>query len=125
MLLSIEEPQCNKEYSATQVCCHSLQIVDVNSSELDWLARHMGHNISVHREYYRLHDSTLELAKVGKVLLAVDEGNSLKWLGRNLDQIQLDGKLLKNFLKAFLLQNDTAPNAMTKVKLCCEVNGSS
>ena len=66
-------------------------IIDLNGSELDWLARHMGHDISVHCEYYRLHDSTIELAKVSRLLLAADEGNAFKWLGRNLDQIQLDG----------------------------------
>ena len=40
------------------------QVLDLQEKELDWLARHMGHDIRVHREYYRLHESTLELAKV-------------------------------------------------------------
>eukprot|EP00794_Sanderia_malayensis_P021033 gene21033-23086_t len=53
------------------------QIIDLNNSELEWLANHMGHDISVHREYYRLHDSTLELSKVSRLLLAVDEGSPL------------------------------------------------
>ena len=38
------------------------QVLDLQEKELDWLARHMGHDIRVHREYYRLHESTLELA---------------------------------------------------------------
>eukprot|EP00795_Rhopilema_esculentum_P013171 gene13171-3969_t len=86
----LKNPSAIKSTQLRKYVATVSQIIDLNSSELDWLARHMGHDISVHREYYRLHDSTLELAKVSKLLLAVDEGNSSKWLGRNLDQIQLD-----------------------------------
>eukprot|EP00794_Sanderia_malayensis_P021147 gene21147-23224_t len=66
------------------------QIIDLNSSELEWLANHMGHDISVHREYYRLHDSTLELSKVSRLLLAVDEGSAAKWQGKRLSDIDLN-----------------------------------
>ena len=48
------------------------QIIALEDNKLDWLARHIGHGIKVHREYYRLQDSTLELAKVSKLLMAVD-----------------------------------------------------
>ena len=52
----------------------------------------MGHDIAVHREYYRLQESTPELKKVSKVLLAVDKGHASKWQGKNLSEIQLDGE---------------------------------
>ena len=52
------------------------QIGDLSESEFDWLPRHMGHDIAVHREYYRLQESTLELVKVSKLLLAVEEGHA-------------------------------------------------
>ena len=35
----------------------------------------MGHNIRIHREYYHLHESTIELAKVTKILAVVDKGS--------------------------------------------------
>ena len=60
---------------------------------MDWLARHLGHDINVHREFYRKHDSTIELAKVSKLLLAVDCGKVSHLAGQKLDDIQLDGKL--------------------------------
>ena len=88
---SLQNPSAIKSTQLRKYVATVSQIIDLNGSELDWLARHMGHDIAVHREYYRLHDSTIELAKVSKLLLAVDEGNASKWLGRNLDQIQLDG----------------------------------
>lgn len=48
-------------------------VLNLQGQELDWLAKNMGHDIRVHQEYYRLHDSTLELAKVSKIP-TVDEG---------------------------------------------------
>ena len=51
----------------------------------------MGCEIRIHREYYRLHESTTELAKVSKILVAiVDEGSISKWIGKPLDQIDVD-----------------------------------
>lgn len=61
------------------------------NSELDWLATHLGHDISVHRNFYRLQESTLELAKVSKLLVAVDEGNASQMAGKKLDEIGLNG----------------------------------
>ncbi|KAJ8315453.1 LOW QUALITY PROTEIN: hypothetical protein KUTeg_007603 [Tegillarca granosa] len=48
-------------------------IIDLGpNQEQEWLANHMGHNLSVHKQYYRLQEQTLELAKVSKLLLAVE-----------------------------------------------------
>ncbi|EDO44066.1 predicted protein [Nematostella vectensis] len=46
----------------------------LTQTDIDWLARHLGHDVHVHHEFYRLHESTAELAKVSKLLIAVDEG---------------------------------------------------
>jgi len=43
------------------------QIFELSPTEVDWLARHLGHDINVHRQYYRLHDSSVELAKISKL----------------------------------------------------------
>ena len=48
------------------------QLAELNETGVDWLARHLGHDIRVHREYYRLQTSTITLAKVSKMLIAVD-----------------------------------------------------
>ena len=82
------------------------QVLDLQEKELDWLVRHMGHDIRVHREYYRLHESTLELAKVSKILALVDclrkqctglklalmdEGNISQAIGKSLNDIDVLG----------------------------------
>ena len=66
------------------------QILDLQDNGLDWLACHLGHDISVHREYYRLHESTIELAKVGKILTTVDERKTRLRAGKSLNDIDLD-----------------------------------
>ena len=81
-----------RKYAATVA-----QILDLNSSELGWLARHMGHNLEVHHQYYRLQDHTVELAKISKLLLAIDEGNGRDLMGKKLDDITLSGRHYEYF----------------------------
>ena len=68
------------------------QVLSMEEKEVDWLARHLGHDIRVHRDFYRLHESTIEIAKVSKLLLTVDQGDTGKFAGKTLEQIELDGK---------------------------------
>ena len=68
------------------------QILDLNKNEMEWLAQHMGHDLDVHKNYYRLQDHTIELAKISKLLLAIDEGNGRQFMGRKLDDITLQGR---------------------------------
>ncbi|XP_019212192.1 uncharacterized protein LOC102080509 isoform X3 [Oreochromis niloticus] len=57
---------------------------------MDILANFLGHDIRVHREYYRLPEGTLELAKVSKVLIALEQGRLSDFKGMSLDQIQIN-----------------------------------
>ena len=60
--------------------------------ELEELARHMGHELAVHRNFYRLQEDVIELAKVSKLLLAVEEGKAHQFNGLNIDDIVLEGR---------------------------------
>lgn len=46
----------------------------------------MGHNVRVHREFYRLPQDSLEVTKVGKILFAVEKGIQ-KYQGKKLEDI--------------------------------------
>jgi len=56
---------------------------------LELLANHLAHDISIHREYSRLPESTLNLAKVGKILLAFESGIG-EYSGKSLQEIAVD-----------------------------------
>ena len=68
------------------------QILDLKENKVEWLARHMGHDLNIHKTYYRLQGHTLELAKVSKLLIAVDNGKAAKFMGKNLDDVVLEGE---------------------------------
>ena len=76
--------------------------MDLSKNELEWLAGHMGHNLDVHFQYYRLQDSAIELAKISKQLIAVDEGSRKDLMGKKLDDIELDCMFII-FISLFIL----------------------
>ena len=43
-------------------------------AELQWLSSHLGHDVSTHKKNYRLHPNSVEITKVGSLLMAVDNG---------------------------------------------------
>ena len=73
------------------------QVLSLKETEVDWFARHLGHDIRVHRDFYRLHESTIEIAKVSKLLLTVDKGETSKFAGKSLTEIDLNGKYKRSF----------------------------
>ena len=50
------------------------QLLDLDNQELEQVARFMGHDIRVHCDYYRQTDKTFQVAKVGKLLFAMEHG---------------------------------------------------
>ncbi|XP_029942327.1 uncharacterized protein LOC115384133 isoform X2 [Salarias fasciatus] len=65
-------------------------VLNLKDNEMDTLANFLGHDIRVHRQYYRLPEGTVELAKVSKVLIALEQGRLPDFTGKSLDEIQID-----------------------------------
>lgn len=61
----------------------------MTESELKLVADHMGHNLNVHTDVYRLQSSLLEKTKVARVLIASENGSISKFQGRRLDAISM------------------------------------
>lgn len=66
------------------------KVLNLKDNEMDDLADFLGHDIRVHRQYYRLSEGTLQLAKISKVLMALERGQLSQFKGMNLDQINID-----------------------------------
>lgn len=66
------------------------QILNLSNTELDQLANFLGHDIRVHRQFYRLPEGTLQLAKISKVLMALEQGRLAEFKGKSLDDIAID-----------------------------------
>jgi hypothetical protein len=56
----------------------------------------MGHEVNIHEAVYRIHDSTIEMAKISRLLMAVESGVIHNFAGKRLDQISLEGKRFSN-----------------------------
>jgi hypothetical protein len=50
-----------------------------------------GHDITIHREFYRLPQEEMELTKVAKLLFVSEMGGLSAFRGKTLDQIEIEG----------------------------------
>ena len=64
----------------------------LNEHELEWLSNHLGHELQIHKEVYRIHENTLEAGKVSKLLAALKQGTVSHLKGKALDEIGENGK---------------------------------
>ncbi|XP_070401383.1 uncharacterized protein [Nothobranchius furzeri] len=78
----LRSTQLRKEIATTS------QILNLKDNELDQLADFLGHDISVHRQFYRLSEPTVQSAKISKLLLALEKGRLRELKGKTLDDIE-------------------------------------
>ena len=68
------------------------QLFNLTETEQDWLTNHLGHDIRIHREFYRLNEDVTIVTKVAKLLIAVDRGQMDPFRRKTLEEIELEGK---------------------------------
>ncbi|CAG9824529.1 unnamed protein product [Phaedon cochleariae] len=88
-MANLESPETITSTKLGKYVATVFQVFNLKENECDWLARHLGHDIRVHREYYRLHENTVELTKVSRLLLAVDQGKAHTLAGKSSEEIQV------------------------------------
>jgi hypothetical protein len=85
----------------------------MDDKELAWLSQHLAHDVNTHKQHYRKHDAAIEIAKVGRLMMAADAGELGKYKGKTLADIAVEGKKLTygngvscvNILIIFLIHN--------------------
>ena len=63
--------------------------MNLKKNELDMLASFMGHDLFIHRNYYRLPQDSLAMAELSKLLLSMENGNITAYNGKSLDETDL------------------------------------
>ncbi|KAF7641687.1 hypothetical protein LDENG_00274820 [Lucifuga dentata] len=86
-LCGAENPQNLQSANLPKHIATISQVLNLKENEMDQLADFLGHDIRVHREYYRLPHSTVQVAKISKLLMAMERGNMTNLQGKSLDQI--------------------------------------
>ena len=92
--IKIENIKFSERKRSTELqkyCATVSHVADLSENNLRWLAEHLGHNLDVHREYYRLRESTVELTKVSRFLMTINEGKASEMVGKNLAEISVEG----------------------------------
>ena len=67
-----------------------MQLFDLSDGQRQWLANHLGHDISIHDTVYKRQEFLIEVTKVGKMLSAVDNGLVSTFAGCRLDAIDVN-----------------------------------
>jgi len=60
--------------------------------KLEWLSRHLAYDFNTHKNHYRQHDATVEIAKLGSLIVAADADHFLKYAGKTLSEINVSGR---------------------------------
>lgn len=66
------------------------QLLNLSESDIEQLATFMGHSKEVHKQFYRLSESTFQVAKVSKLLLMMEKGQGQEYRGKSLDDIDIN-----------------------------------
>lgn len=83
-----ENPELLRSTKLRKQVATLCQLLDINEQELEQVARFMGHDIRVHGDFYRQTDKTFQIAKISKLLFAMEQGTAaLK--GKNLNTIKV------------------------------------
>nr|XP_047140779.1 uncharacterized protein LOC124815926 [Hydra vulgaris] len=82
---NLQQPRLITPTRTRKLLATMMQLLDMNNAELTWLTNHFGHTKDVHMNWYRKEDATIELTKVAKVLVAIDDGKSFK--NKKIDEV--------------------------------------
>ncbi|XP_072178107.1 uncharacterized protein [Diadema setosum] len=63
------------------------QLLSLKENEMDIVANFQGHDLHVHRDFYRLPNEVLQVAKVSKILLSMEQGGEGPSQGETLDSV--------------------------------------
>lgn len=81
------------------------KLLDLNDNDMQKLSDFMGHSIHAHKSHYRTPGLTLHIAKLSKLLIAMDEGQISNLKDKNLQGIDVE-----QFLNAEVNEDTDIPN---------------
>lgn len=66
-----------------------VQFLNLRDHKKHALAKFLGHTIEVEFQFYQLNDSVIELAKISKLLMNLEQGKIAQMKGPNVNEIEL------------------------------------
>jgi len=65
------------------------QIINLKDHKLDTLAQFLGHDIRVHRKFYRLPNDVVQTSQITKIFLLMETGELAQHRGKTLDELMV------------------------------------
>ncbi|KAK3537720.1 hypothetical protein QTP70_017893 [Hemibagrus guttatus] len=84
------------------------QFLTLKNHELKKLAKFIGHDISLRKEYYRQSEAVPRLAKICKLILAIEKGSAAEVIGQSLDDIELPEEIRESDSEDEYFEEDDA-----------------
>ena len=66
----------------------------LSGAEQKHLCDHMAHNFKVHDMFYRQQEAAISLAKVSRVLVAVEAGKAADWSDKSARDVNIQGNYI-------------------------------
>lgn len=85
--MNLDRPDLFTATRLRKYCGTTSQMLALSDADFEVLTKHMGHDKNVHRAYYRLPDTTLELTKAAVLMTCLDSGNVSAYAGKDLGTI--------------------------------------
>lgn len=68
--------------------------MDTGNEEKEWICEHLGHSMNIQIEYYRQTIPTIEMAKIAKLMSALESKNMISTIaGKKLKDVRAESKL--------------------------------
>lgn len=67
-------------------------MIGLQDHEMKWLCQHLGHTQKVHAIHYRATSIMIERIEISKLMLMQETNSVSKFAGKNLRDIQFEGK---------------------------------
>ncbi|XP_058254847.1 uncharacterized protein LOC131359209 isoform X2 [Hemibagrus wyckioides] len=99
------------------------QFLTLKNHELKKLAKFIGHDISLRKEYYRQSEAVPRLAKICKLILAIEKGSAAEVIGQSLDDIELPEEIRESDSEDEYFEEDYAflENRATRRELALQL----
>lgn len=85
------------------------QALDLKPHHIEWVMRHMGHSLDVHKIYYRSTSDIIERTQVAKILLLQDTGRLDEFANQSLEDIQLSDLAEESTPEDVPMENSSLP----------------
>lgn len=87
--IPLQRPEAITATKMRKHAATATQVLNMTENDQDNFAKHMGHDILVHRKFYRRNEKATGVIDVGKILKVLESGTLKEQKGKTLQELQI------------------------------------